>query len=181
MTRALPADPNLVSETEHGLVRLFTTELDPPEASKITPANVQRLLGDGIQLDPSRVEVVPSKALEGLGLRRYLVDGYGIAEAELAGKAAALDALTGLIVLVPSSAFRKRPQVLDPNPAFRFIGVFREDAAEAPSVMAPRESAEGMLSPPARARRDAPGRRRSWVGALGALVIALALVIWLVL
>ncbi|MBT8459560.1 MAG: hypothetical protein KJN60_07830 [Boseongicola sp.] len=174
-------DPNQVAATEFGKVRLFSTELDPQDAANITAQNVQKLLGKDIDLDTSKVEVITSKAIEAIGLRQYLITGYGIAEADLKGKAAALDALTGLIILIPSSAFKGKEQTLDPNPALRFIGTFSEEAASAPGPMTPRKSAEGDLTPGPGHARPLPNAGRSWIGAFGALLIAAAIVLYFVL
>jgi len=178
----MTADPNHVSATEFGHVRLFATELDPTEAAAINAQNVHRLLGEKIVLDAAKVEVINSLVLEGLGLRNYLIQGYGIAETDLAGKAAALDAMKGLIILIPSSAFMGLEQALDPNPAIRFIGIFREEAARPPEQMPQTASSAGTLVPPkSSAQLHSSDRGRSWVGALGALLIAAALVLFFVL
>ncbi len=175
-------DPNHVAATEFGRVRLFSTELDPPDAAAINAQNFHRLLGKEVTLDPAKVEVINSLVLEGLGLRSYLTRGYGVAEADLAGKAAALDALTGLIILIPSSAFMGVEQSLDPNPAIRFIGVFHEERARPPEAMPPTASATGTLSSAgSKSQMPHPERGRSWIGALGALLIAAALVLFFVL
>ena len=174
-------DPNHVAATEFGKVRLFSTELDPEDASNITAKNVQRLLGKNVDLDTSKVEVIPSRAIEAIGLKQYLISGYGIASSDLDGKAAALDALKGLIILIPTSAFKGQEQTLDPNPALRFIGVFNEDAAAAPHSMAPRKGADGDLTPGPSHARPIPSSGRSWIGALGALIIAATLVLYFVL
>ncbi len=178
----MTADPSHILATEYGLVRLFSTELDPPDAAAINAQNVHRLLGDDIRLDPAKVEVINSLVLEGLGLRNYLIRGYGVVEADLDGKAAALDALYGLIILIPSSAFMGVEQTLDPNPALRFIGVFHEEASSPPEQMPPTASAAGTLpSPKSDMRIPSPAHGRSWIGALGALLIAAALVLFFVL
>ncbi len=91
-----------IASSELGALRVFTTELDPEGAAAITASNVHKLLGQDIQLDPSKVEVFPAKVIQSMGLTAYLLDGYGISQADLKGKRAALDALTGLIVLIPS-------------------------------------------------------------------------------
>ncbi len=174
-------DPNHVAATEFGKVRLFSTELDPEDAANITAQNVQRLLGDNITLDSAKVEVFPSRAIESIGLRQYMMSGYGIAASNLAGKGAALDALKGLIVLIPSSAFKGLEQTLDPNPALRFIGVFTEEAAAAPAPMSPHKSAQGDLPPAKGHARPIPNTGRSWIGALGALIIAAMIVLFFVL
>lgn len=176
------SDPHHISADERGVVRVFTTDLEPEGDAAITAKNVHKVLGEGITLDASKVEVFPSKVIEGLGLSAYLREGYGIPEADLAGKAAALDALSGLIILVPSFAFGGREQVLDPNPGLRFIGAFSEPRSAPPVQMAPSASADGPLSPKeASAPRAGTGQRKgSWIIALGALIIAAALVLFAV-
>ena len=167
-------DPNHVAATEFGKVRLFSTELDPEDAANITAHNVQKLLGNGVDLDTS-------KAIEAIGLRQYLTSGYGIADDDLKGKAAALDALKGLIILIPTSAFKGKEQTLDPNPALRFIGTFTEESATPPGLMTPHKSAEGDLTPGRGHARPIPNAGRSWIGAIGALIIAAAIVLYFVL
>ena len=175
-------DPFHVASSELGKVRVFTTELEPEGAAAITAANVQRLLGKDVSLDPAKVEVFPAKVIQAIGLSAYLAEGYGIDEADLTGKRAALDALTDLIVLVPSSAFQGRAQTLEPNAALRFIGVFSEPAKAPPMPMTGNASAEGHLSPP-EVPYDLNNMRRrdgSWIVALGALIIAATLVLYAV-
>ena len=175
-------DPHTIKTSEFGAVRVFTTELAPEGDAAITAANVHLLLGKDIKLNPKKVEVFPARALAGMGLSAYLSEGYGIREADLAGKAAALDALTGLVVLIPTSAFGGIEQTIDPNPALRFIGTFREPHPEPPVDMASFEAAEGQMTPPATGPDLTSLRRRkgSWIVALGALVIAATLVLFAV-
>ena len=177
----MTSDPHHISENEHGLVRLFTTELEPEADSAITAQNVHKLLGEDIVLDAEKTEVFPSKVLAGLGLSLYLTEGYGVSENELAGKSAALDALNGLIVLIPSSAFTDRPQHLNPNPALRFIGTFHEGKGEGVRPMSKPDAAKGQIKSPEVAGYDPNTRARhySWTIALGALIIAAALVMYL--
>ena len=175
------ADPFTVSAHEHGRVRVFTTELEPEGDAAITAKNVHKILGKDISIDPSKVEVFPAKVIAGMGLSAYLIEGYGIPEADLAGKAAALDALTGLIVLIPSSAFEGEAQVLDPNPAVRFIGAFQEPGPAHPVRMAESDAAKGQLAPPSGAKiMQMKQRKGSWIIAFGALIIAATLVLFAV-
>ena len=182
MTSSPASDPLTVTEHEFGTVRVFTTALDADDASNITAKNVHKLLGD-IDLRPEKVEVVPTRALEGLGLTGYLREGYGVASRDLAGRAAQLDSVAGLVVLIPASAFKGEAQVIDPHPSMRFLGLFHEDKATPPRPMSPSEGAQGTLEQP----KEKPvmstdtGRQRSWLIALGALLIAAALVIFVVL
>ena len=176
-------DPHYIPADEYGYVRIFTTELEPEGDAAITASNVHKILGKDVSLNPKKVVVIPSKVLVGMGLTRYLLEGYGIAEQDIAGKSAALNALTGLIILIPSSAFLGREQTLDPNSALRFIGTFREQSAQAPGPMSKPTSAEGSITPPVTSTpRPVPRQRPgSWIIALGALIIAAALVLFIVL
>ena len=87
----------------------------------------------------------------------------------------------GLIILIPTSAFKGKEQTLDPNPALRFIGVFDEEAAAPPAPTMKTASAEGDLPPPKGHSRPIPSAGRSWIGAIGALIIAAALALYFVL
>lgn len=172
-------DPFEVLSSERGVVRVFTTELDAEGSSAVTAENVHRLLGDGLDLDASRIEVFPSTALEAMGLSLYLQEGYGIPEADLRGTAPALDALKGLVILVSSGAFKGRAVTLDPKPGLRFVGAFREPAMAPPVRMARSEAAEGALesgaqTPPMKARRGS-----SWPIAILVLLALAVLVLFL--
>ena len=174
-------DPFRVLSSEQGVVRVFATELEPEGAAAITAGNVHKLLGKDIELDPTKVEVFPAKVIQALGLAAYLYEGYGIAEDDLRGKRSALDALTDLIVLIPSSAFKGKALDLDPNPALRFIGAFREPAKAPPAPMPEPESAKGALTPSKQVETVHHRQRKgSWIIALGALIIAAALVLFAV-
>ncbi|NNE87944.1 MAG: hypothetical protein HKN27_07695 [Silicimonas sp.] len=177
----MPKDPYTIKASERGAVRVFTTELEPEGDAAITPQNVYKLLGDGVTLVSSKVEVFPSKVLAGLGLTNYLAEGYGIPPEDMAGKAAALDALKGLVILVPSSAFGGNEQVLEPSPALRFIGMFHEPKNAPPKQMAESEASKGLTSPQSRADTRSQNQvRYSWLIAIGALIIAAALVLFAV-
>lgn len=174
------ADPFWVSAYERGVVRIFTTDLDPEGGAAITAENVHRLLGAELDLDVRGIEVFPSKAIEAIGLAGYLTQGYGIPEEDLKGREAALDALKGLVVLVASRAFDGKETSLEPNPALRFVGLFSEPGMDPPVKMQKPEAAKGTLEPVIKATttRRAPSH---WVLPFGALLLAAALVIFLVL
>ena len=175
-------DPHTIAASEYGAVRVFAADLDPEGSAAITAHNVQQLLGPNISIDPRKVEVFPAKVIASLGLATYLAEGYGIEESDLKGKRAALDALTDLIVLIPSSAFGGVAQVLDPNPALKFIGIFHEPNSELPAQMSPSASAEGQFTPTddRSGARNLNHRQGSWIIALGSLIIAAALVLFAV-
>ncbi len=174
-------DPFEVLSTERGVVRVFTSDHDPEGNAAITPENVHRLLGDGLDLDPSRIEVFPSTVLEALGLAAYLQEGYGIPEEALSGTAAALDSMKGLMILVASPAFRGKAVTLDPKPGIRFVGAFSEPANAPPETMAATASSEGVLAPNGASPVLETRSGSSWPIVLVALVMAVALVLFLIL
>ena len=173
-------DPLVVRPNEIGIVRVFTTDLEPEGDAAITPANVAKLLGQKLDLDAKKIEVFPARIIEGLGLPEYLEEGYGIPAEAMAAKLAVLNALTGLIILIPSSACRGQSVTLEPNAALRFVGAFEEEKAAAPARMSRRKASEGLLTPigPPPHVRAARRHRRSWIMAVGAIIIALALVLY---
>ena len=176
-----PIDPYTIKTTERGAVRVFTTELDPEADAAITPQNIHKLLGDNVTLISAKVEVFPAKVIEDLGLTTYLSEGYGIPAEDMVGKAAALDALKGLVILIPSSAFGGIEQVLEPSPALRFIGTFHEPKNAPPKKMSDRETSKGLISPQSRAEANSETQvKYSWIIAFGALIIAAALVLFVV-
>lgn len=174
-------DPYKVLTTERGVVRLFTTDLLPEGDAAITSANVHKLLGEEIELDPSKVEVFPPSVIQPVGMSTYLNEGHGIPEADLEGTAAALDAMTGLVIVIPTTAFMGRDVTLDPRAGIRFVGAFHEPRAEHPKAMADTDMADGVLSPRGGASGDPFIRhRRGWMLALAALLAAAALVLFAV-
>lgn len=176
------SDPMNVKAGEHGVVRVFTTDLEPEGDAAITAQNVQRLLGPGVSLDGRKVEVFPARMIEAMGLTGYLTEGYGVKSEALAGKAAALNALKGLIILIPSSAFDGQAVTMDPNPALKFVGAFDEVKAPPPVRMSHHEFAEANVLPsdPLPEPRNTGPDRWSWTVALGALIAAAALVLYYV-
>lgn len=176
------SDPLNVSSGERGMVRVFTTDLEPEGNAAITPANVQKLLGRDVALDPKKVEVFPARIIEALGLPMYLQEGYGVPAQDMAGKAAVLEALKGLVILIPSSAFLGRDVRLNPNPALRFIAAFQEERSAPPVRMAHHESSEGVVAPRAASRgyREAERHFIWWLVALAALALSGALVLFFV-
>lgn len=174
------ADPFEIKSTESGVVRVFSTDLEPEGNAAITPQNLHKVMGKNIELDPSKVEVFPSQMIEPIGLTTYLSEGYGIPEKDLAGTAAALDALTGLVILIPSSAFRGKAATLEPANGIRFVGAFREPASDAPRPMTETPSAKGSLSPKGKKPDPFVRHGRGWMVALAALLVAAALVLFAV-
>lgn len=174
------SDPFDISKSEKGVVRIFTTDMETEGSAAITPENVHRLLGDGLKLDAANVEVFPSTVIEEMSLSRYLQEGYGVPSDDIKGTAAALDALKGLIIVVSSRAFGGAATVLQPKNGIRFVGLFHEPSMAPPRKMDTPESSEGNLSPTGQSTPPQQRAGSTWTLALGALLLAAALVLFAV-
>lgn len=174
-------DPYTIPAHERGVVRVFTTDLEPEGNAAITPEKVGRLLGDGLALDPTRVEVFPSTRLEPMSLSEYLREGYGIPAENLAGKASALDALKGLVILLASAAFRGKDATLDPRDGIRFVGAFQEPGMDPPKSMDRAEGPEATLQSQGGVVPPQPGKKPGAGVILVALLLAVAILLVLVL
>ncbi len=171
------SDPLAVSSQEFGTVRVFAlTDNDSMPVPDVR--EIGKMLGD-VTLVADKVEVVKSRAIEGLGLTGYLRDGYGVAEAELAGRRGQLDATNGILVFLPTSAFGGVAQTLSPAPELRFIGLFHEERATPPRQMTRPEAAKGTLSSPESTRAVSGRERRkpTWLFVLGGLLLAVAIIL----
>lgn len=166
------SDPFNVSASERGVVRVFTTDLDAEGNAAITTENVHRLLGEELVLDPSRIEVFPSTVMSEMGLSNYLIEGYGIPSEDLAGTAAKLDVMKGLVILVASAAFKGQEVTLAPAEGIRFVGAFREPSMAPPVKMTTTDGAEGTIDATGPVPSVETAARPFWPIALVALFCA---------
>ena len=165
-------DPLTVLATEQGVVRVFSGDL--LEEGDVTPETAQGLLGDGVELDPAKVEVFPPSAIAPVGMAAYLAEGHGIPAIDLDGEE--FGALTGLVIVVPSSAFMGCEVKLSPNEGVRLVGTYREPRAAPPRAMAE----PGRIEAPLAASAPEPvSSRFPWI-ALGLALVLVGLVLWAV-
>ena len=167
-----------VSATEHGLLRAFV--LEEADQSELNITEALGLLGMGISIDVSKTELIKVSDLKPLTFSEYLAEGYGIRSDEIAAKQNELDRIEARILLVPSSAFSGRAQVLEPKLPLRFLGLFREVSAATPEGMSTPDSAKGEVNINASSSSDGlqPARRGSIV--IASLLLAAALIAILV-
>lgn len=171
-----------VKAGERGLVRLFALDL-PPEAldgfAEGDPSPLQEALG-AQTLDMAFVEVFPVRNLTGLGLPGYMVDGLGVAEAEVEADRARLEAIEGQVVVVLSRAFGDVAQSLKPRAPLRWIGTYREETATVSFETLPSEAAKGTVGPAGKpAPSDAAVGGRIALVVLVLLFALVGLMIWI--
>lgn len=165
-------DPFTVLSTERGVLRVFSGDL--LEEGDVTPETAHVMLGQGLDLDPEKIDVFPPTALQPIGMAEYLSEGHGIPQQELDSES--LDALRGLVIVVPSSAFRGRAAHLTLGEGMRLVGAYHE-----PRGAPPRSMAEpGPLEPPTAVASTTPQPRHTpWIG-IWVIGLLVALVLWAV-
>ncbi|RVT82270.1 hypothetical protein DXV76_17495 [Rhodobacteraceae bacterium CCMM004] len=177
-----------VDADEWGTVRLFSLDADAPEAAALAqPAGpdaptLKRLLGAD-RIDATPVQAARVEDLEGLGLAGFMTEGLGIAPEAVAANRARIDAVRGVVVVVPAKALSGTAQTLEPQPPLRFVGLYREaDAAPPTPEIAPSRSAAPMAAatPTAEPAPAAGGGRPGWLVIAG-LAVAVIVVLLVVL
>lgn len=177
-----------IPANERGVVRVFELALTGPEADAFAqPGEDGWPLRDALgadRLDPDHVESFPVKDLGELGLSRYLIDGMGVSEAEIAGHEATVDALTGHVVILRSAAFGGEAQTLSPSEPLRHVATLGEATPETPVTTLEAETAKGevVMDPEARSReRKKSAARQSGMVATVVLIVLALLVVVMVL
>ncbi len=142
-----------ITATEHGTVRIFAINL-PPEEAKVwetDAAKSDRLIETALgadQIDHEHLEVIDVEAVKALGLSTYLIDGLGLPEALVARDRARLDALSGRVLIMWSTAFAGQEQVLKPGRQVTLIGTYREEPGAGIFEPIQSEAAKGSIGTP---------------------------------
>lgn len=144
-----------VKANERGIVRLFAVDLPAEEIRRFqteTDAGwpLREALG-ATELDLEHVELFPVSDLTGLGLAGYMVEGLGIAEADVAEDRARLEALKGHVLVLVSKAFGGVDQQITPRTPLKWIGTYVEERAPVQFRPLPDAAAEGEVAGPAKA------------------------------
>lgn len=137
------------SAGEHRLVRVFSIAAEGADAKAFEdqPERLATALGVD-QLDFGKVAVFDVKTLEDYPLADYLAEGQGIADTALRAEAGLLNALTGHVAIVPTSALAKGAD-LTVQATLRLVGTYAEDRPPASFAPLPDAAATGTVAPPA--------------------------------
>ncbi|MDP2493295.1 hypothetical protein Q8W25_04660 [Shimia thalassica] len=173
-----------VSETEFGLIRIFSVD-EPESGSALFDHDlnsedclnlVQSALG-ATHLDPDYGELFAVADLEEVGLRGYMVQGLGIAEADVTQDALRLDALSGTVLIVLSKAFGGHAQELSPKSPLRWVGTYREEKAPVHYEPLPSSGSVGVVEEPPHPHQPNPHLNVLWaVLALPILLIFVGII-----
>lgn len=172
-----------IPSSERGVVRVFSVDLEAGALHAFADEEDGEALAAALgaeRFDRSKAEIFAVSDLSGLGLSSYLEEGQGVAPAELAGLRARLDAITGTVLVVPSSAFEGEAQTLTPRAPLRHVATLNEERPDMRVQPLPSEAAIGSGSPggaPLPPHRNAVSRLVAYALIAAAVVIGLAILI----
>jgi len=170
-----------IEKAQAGVIRVFAISrpmADMARALQQQPATAlaSALLGHPVSDDD--VELFAIADLAGVGLPRYLTDGYDVDPDALRKDRARLEALDGYVLLLHSRVAHAGDVVLSPTAELTLIGTYTEPAAD--HVAPPLAVEAAMPYSGARAAPVAPRRSRIGSAITGlATLLILALIWWI--
>ncbi|WP_135504510.1 hypothetical protein [Roseovarius aestuariivivens] len=170
-----------ISATEAGVVRVFDVDLSPQDLTDFNRRNGSWPLREALDaemLDADHVDLIRIDDLEGVGLAGYLEDGMGVSAEDIAESRAALDRLTGTVLVVGSRAFGGTAQVLRPRAPLHLVATFTEERAPVSFDALPDESAQRPPDAKKKPPSDAAMSGRVAMIALLVLFALTAVVVW---
>ncbi len=175
-----------IKAQEHGLIRVFAIDMAAEDIEAFTRQSANGWpLQDALNashLVADYIEVFDLADLDDLGLAGYMVQGLGVATADIAEMRPQLDALTGPVLILLSKAFGGKAQVLAPQAPLRWVCTFREEAARVQFTPLKSQAAKGNLAAPAPQKANNPHLTLlAAIVALPVVVGLLATLLWLVL
>ena len=160
-----------IPKSERGLIRVFAVNRATAEVTQAIddqgkPAVASDLLGSTVAQEG--FELFPTADLSGVGLARYLGDGYAVAPDQLGPAHSKLDALEGYVLLLFSSAFEGRDVTLTPGPDVTLIGTFGEAQPDMTTHALESDAAQAYSGTPRETPPPSTGKRSG-----GSLVVLL--------
>ena len=146
-------DPLRIGPDERGTVRLYAVDIEPQDRKDMlrprpdTPplgARLGALLGVD-WIDPDHADLFDVADLESLGLPGLLIDGAGIAEADVAPLRPKLLGIEGTVLVVYAKGFGDAPLDLRPSPMVVPIAAFAEHKTPISFAPLTSDAAEGQL------------------------------------
>ena len=177
-----------IPASEAGVIRLFKVNLtqaeiapfsEEPQGDERSP--ISTALGTDT-LTASGTQIFPVSDLAGVGLAQYLIDGHAIPEDQINPMRPQLDAITGHVLLVFSSAFAGAPTTLTPIAPLHHVATFFEEMPPVTFEALPDESAQHQTPEPEKPRKQVSDAAMSGRIATVALLVAFgvaAMMVWM--
>ena len=170
-----------IPKGEHGQIRLFAVNRPIDAMTRdLQSADKQQAINDllGFDVPENAAELFLVSDLTGVGLARYLTDGYAVTPEQIAQDRSRLDALDGYVLLLFSSAFEGRETTFDSGSDLTLIGKYGE---EQPVMAAPpltADASQPYTGVPSMTPRAAPTGASAKALMTLAVLVALGLLIW---
>lgn len=170
-----------IPKGERGQIRLFAVNR-PVEvmARDLKTADKSAVIGDLLGFTPAddTAEIFPISDLTGVGLPRYLTDGYTVTDAQITRDRARLDALDGYVLLLFSSAFDGAETTLTIGPDLTLIGTYGEEQPAMTAAPLTADAAQPYSGVPTMTPQTPPRGRAGGAMILLAMLVAVGLILW---
>ena len=140
-----------IKSSERGVIRVFHIDLPREAVERFTTQAgtgewpLQYALG-AKSLRPAFVEVIDLRDLGEMTLSQYLSNAHDLSSKELDAMRDRLNALTGVVLVLPSQAFNQTEQDLTISTPLRWIGTFNEPKPTATGAPVHSDAAKGVGS-----------------------------------
>jgi hypothetical protein len=170
-----------IPPAEHGQIRLFAVNRPVDAMARTLQDNDKAaVISDllGFAVPSGTAELFAVSDLTGVGLPRYLTDGYTVTEAQINADRARLDALEGYVLLLFSSAFDGAETTLRIGPDLTLIGTYGEEQPTVATAPLTADAAQPYTGVPNMTPTTPPRGRAGGAVILLALIVAIGLILW---
>ncbi len=175
-----------ITEGETGLVRVFVLvrPADLPRGQSLPLSQIARWMGVA-SLNEADVQQLWTDDLADMPLPDFLAAGYGIDEGQLSAQAEVLEGVMDLhptlLVVVRSSAFVDRPQILVLDGPLHLLATLHEPGVEVAFERLPNPDPDAVLSDAPQKKQPSDAAMSGRIAMIALLVMALlvVLMVWI--
>lgn len=171
-----------ISQHETGVVRVFAISRPMADMARALRQSGKNIIASellGHEVSDSDIELFALADLAGLGLPRYLSDGYAVEAEALHADRARLEALDGYVLLLLSNVANTGTVTLTPGKDLTLIGTYREPWV--PQAAGPIASEAAKLHSGIGGKEASAPNLRSGSMITGAILLLAFLFIWWIL
>lgn len=168
-----------IARIEHGVIRVFAISRPMAEMARALKQQPKKTLAAALlnhPVDEDDFELFALSDLTGVGLPRYLSDGYDVDKDAIRADRAKLEALDGYVLLLFSRVSNGGDVSLRPLSDLTLIGTYTEPKASHTAAPIATEAAKPYSGNTPAAK--APGRSRVGSALTAAAVLLTLLLIW---
>ncbi|WP_299412740.1 hypothetical protein [uncultured Sulfitobacter sp.] len=170
-----------IPQYESGVIRIFSISRPMSDMARALKQRPKAMIASdllGHDIKDEAVELFALADLTGVGLPRYLNDGYDVDDDVIQADRARLEALDGYVLLLFSKVSETGDVTLNPSADLTLIGTYSEPKAAHSAVPIAAEAAKPYSGVAASTQPTKRGPRGSIFTALAAIIIAI-LIYWI--